>query len=147
MLLSDFFLIRGDVIGLSVTTHYMAYKRYAPTRNLVTTIKSSLWWLFVGIMLPSKIFNQIAILADFSSLWTPYENRPLRLTQPHRRGRLLFLCPETYQAVLLFETLPTYHFERVFPRLVASSPFSLTLSQSEGTMIAALLSIIFSGLS
>jgi hypothetical protein len=41
--------------------------------------------------------------------------------------------------------LPTYRFERVFPWLVAGSPFSPTLSQSEGTMIAVLLSIIFYG--
>jgi hypothetical protein len=46
----------------------------------------------------------------------------------------------------LFETLPTYHFERVFSRLVAGSPLSPTLSQSEGTLIAVLLSIIFYGI-
>jgi hypothetical protein len=123
-----FFLFGDDVVGLSVATRYGASKQYAPTHNLITTIESFLWWLFVKIMLPSKILNQIVVLADFSSLWTLYENCQLRLTQPHHWGRLLFYCPKNYQTVLLFETLPTYHFERVFSRLVVGSPFPPTLS-------------------
>jgi hypothetical protein len=108
-----FFLFRGDIIGLIIATRYGVFKPYAPTRNLITTIESSLWWFLVVITLPSKILNQFAFLVDFSSLWTPYENCQLCLTQPHHWERLLFHCPETYQVVLLFETLPTYHFERM----------------------------------
>jgi hypothetical protein len=59
---------------------------------------------------------------------------------------LLFKTLPTYQVALLFETLPTYRFEQVFPRLFADGPFSPTLSQGKGSMIAALLSIIFDGL-
>jgi hypothetical protein len=139
-----FSLFGGDAIGSSVVTHYGVSKCYAPSSNLVTIIESSLWW-FLVITLPSKILDQIAFLMNFSSLWTLYENRQLHFTQPHHWGRLLFHCPKTYQAILLFETLPTYHFERVFPRLFAGSPFSSTLSQSEGTMIAMLLSVVFDG--
>jgi hypothetical protein len=142
-----FLLFGGDVVGLSVAIPYGTSKRYAPTRNLITIIESCLWWHFVVITLLSKMLNQLAFLVVFSSLLTPYENRQLRLTQPHRWERLLFHCLKTYLTVLFFETLPTYHFERVFPRLFVGSPFSPTLSQSEGTMIALLLSIVFNGLS
>jgi hypothetical protein len=50
-----FFLFGGDVAGLSVAICYGDSKCYEPTHNLVTIIESFLWWLFIGIMLPSKI--------------------------------------------------------------------------------------------
>jgi hypothetical protein len=127
------FLFGGDVAGLSVAIRYRTSKCYEPTRNLVTIIESFLWWLFVGIMLSRKISNQMVILMDFSSLWTPYENRRLRSTQPNHWGRLLFHWLKTYQVILLFETLPTYHFVQVFSRLFDDSLFLPTFSQSEGT--------------
>jgi hypothetical protein len=37
-----FFLFGGDAIGLSVVIRYGASKCYAPTRNLIGTIKSPL---------------------------------------------------------------------------------------------------------
>jgi hypothetical protein len=64
-------LLGCDVVGLSVATHYGPFKCYAPTRNLITTIESSLWWFLVVIRFPSKILNQIALLTDFSSLLNP----------------------------------------------------------------------------
>jgi hypothetical protein len=99
-------LFWGDVVGLSVATHYGASKCYAPTHNLVTIIKSFLWLLLVRITLPSKISNHMAVWVDFFSLWTPYENHQLHLKQPHCWGRLLLHYLKTYQVVLLFETLP-----------------------------------------
>jgi hypothetical protein len=75
------------------------------------------------------MLNQLAILVVFSCLLTPYKNRQLRLMQSHHSGRLLFLCPKTYQIVLLFETLPLYHFEQVFSRLFVGGSFSPTLSK------------------
>jgi hypothetical protein len=69
------------------------------------------------------------------------------VTRPHHWGRLSYHYTETLQLVLLFETLPLHHFEQVFPRLFAGNPFSPTLSQSEGTVIAVLLLITFNGLS
>jgi hypothetical protein len=74
------------------------------------------------------------------------ENHQVCSAQPHCWGRLLFHGPKTYQDFPLFKTLPTYHFERVFPRLFVGSPFSPTLSQSEGAMLVVLLSIIVDGL-
>jgi hypothetical protein len=50
------------------------------------------------------------------------------VTRPHHWGKLLDHYTETLQVVLLFETLPLHRFERVIPRLFASSPFSPTLS-------------------
>jgi hypothetical protein len=41
-LVIGFFLFGGDAIGLSVATRYRAFKFYAPTCNLVTTIESPL---------------------------------------------------------------------------------------------------------
>jgi hypothetical protein len=35
------FLFRGNAAGLSIATHYAAFKIYSPTRNLITTIESS----------------------------------------------------------------------------------------------------------
>jgi hypothetical protein len=67
--------------------------------------------------------------------------------RPHRWGRLLDHYTETLQVVLLFGALPLHWFERVLLRLFAGSPFSSTLSQSQGTMIASLLSIVVNGLS
>jgi hypothetical protein len=63
-----FFLFGGDTIGLSVAIRYGSSKSYASTHNLVTTIESPLGGFLVVITLPSKNFNQIAILVDFSSL-------------------------------------------------------------------------------
>jgi hypothetical protein len=68
------------------------------------------------------------------------------VTGPRHWGRLLDHCAETLQVVLLFKILPLHHFEGVFPRLFAGSSFSPILSQSEGTVIAVLLSITFNGL-
>jgi hypothetical protein len=65
--------------------------------------------------------------------------------KPHRWGKFSDHYAKTLQVVILFETLPLHHFEQVFPRLFANSPLSPTLSQSEGTVIAALLSIAFNG--
>jgi hypothetical protein len=119
----QFFLFGGDAAGLSVAIPYGASKSDAPTRNLITTIESSCDGSLSRLCFWARILNQIAILTVFSSFWIPYENRQLRLTQSHRWGRLLFHCPETYRAVLLFETLPTGHFAWAFPRLAVSSPF------------------------
>jgi hypothetical protein len=119
----QFFLFRGDAAGLSVAIRYGASKRYAPTRNLITTNESSCDGSLPGLHFWARILNQITILTIFSSFWISYENRQLRLTQSRHWGRLLFHCPKTYQVVLLFKTLPTGHFAWVFPRLAASSPF------------------------
>jgi hypothetical protein len=67
--------------------------------------------------------------------------------KPHCWGILVDYYTETFQVVLLFETLSLHHFKQVFPRLFAGNPFSPTLSQSEGTVIAVLLSIVVNGLS
>jgi hypothetical protein len=85
---------------------------------------------FGGFLLPS------------TSVWE--SSTPLDVTASLRK--IIVSLPGTYQVILLFKTLPTYRFERVFPRLFVGIPFLPTLSQSEGTMIAALLSIIFDGL-
>jgi hypothetical protein len=61
-------LFGGDTDGLSVVIHYGASKIHAPTHNPVTIIQSFLWLLLVGILLVSNLLNQIAVLADFSSL-------------------------------------------------------------------------------
>jgi hypothetical protein len=61
----------------------------------------------------------------------------------HHWGRLSDHYTEILQVVFLFETLPLHRFERVFPRLFGGSPFSPTLSQSEGTVITVLQSITF----
>jgi hypothetical protein len=69
---------------------------------------------------------------DFFSLRTLNENHELRLTKPHLWGILLVQYPETLQAVLLFETLSIYHFDRVIPRLFPSIAHSCsTLSKTE----------------
>jgi hypothetical protein len=124
-------LFGGNVVGLSIATRYGTSKCYAPTRNRITIIKSFLWWLLIGIALLRKNLNQIDVLADFSSLWTSYENCQLRLTQPHHWGRLLFHCPKTLQVVLLFKTFLPYRFKQVFPWLAADSPSLPTLIEQE----------------
>jgi hypothetical protein len=126
-------LFRGDADGLSVAIRYGASKSRVPTHNLVTIIESFLWWPFVGILLLSKRLNQLAILVDSSSLWTPYENRQLHLTQPHRWGRLLFRCPKLIkpssclkpcQLVVLSKSfqgwLPIAHFHQPWARVKVS---------------------------
>jgi hypothetical protein len=77
------------------------------------------------ITLPSKILNQMAFLAVSLSLRTPIENHHLCSTRPHPWGNFCwFFTPKTFHAILLFETLPTYHLERAFPRLFAGiAPF------------------------
>jgi hypothetical protein len=122
-----------------VAPRYGVSKCYSPTHNLVTTIESSLWWLFVGI-------TQIAVLR----IYAPFERRMRIITSAWCTLIIeedCFIVPKIYQAILLFETLLTYRFERLFSRLFAGSPFSPTLSQSEVIVIAALLSIVFNGLS
>jgi hypothetical protein len=116
-------LLEGDVAGLSIAIHYRASKSDAPTRNLVTIIESSCDGSLSRLRFWARILNQIAILTVFSTFWILYESRQLCLKQSHHWGRLLFHCPETYQVVLSFETLPTGHFAWVFSRLAASSPF------------------------
>jgi hypothetical protein len=61
------FLFGGDVAGLSVVIRYGAFKSYAPTHNLITTVESPLWWFHDEITLSSKILNQIAFIAYFFS--------------------------------------------------------------------------------
>jgi hypothetical protein len=73
--------------------------------------------------------NQVVISADFSSLWTPYENHQLRLNLIVEE-EYCFITAKTYQIVLLFEILPLHRFERVFLRLFTGSAFSPTLSKS-----------------
>jgi hypothetical protein len=90
----QFFLFGGDAAELSVVIRYGASKRYASTRNLITTIESSCDGSLSGLLCWARILNQIAILTDFSSLWTPLENRQLCLMQPHHWGRLLFHFPK-----------------------------------------------------
>jgi hypothetical protein len=71
------------------------------------------------IMLSNKILNQIAFLVGSLSLQTSIENRHLCSMKPHAWGDFCrFFTPETVHVVLLFETLPTYHLERAFPRLL-----------------------------
>jgi hypothetical protein len=77
------FLFGGDAAGLSIATSYGAFKSYSPTRNLITTFESSCdgnCWDYAS----EQDLNQVVVLADFSSLWNPYENRQLRLMQPPR---------------------------------------------------------------
>jgi hypothetical protein len=85
-------LFGGDVVGLSAVTHYGTSKSYAPTRNLVTIIESFCDGSLSGLHFQAGIRNQMVVLAVFFTLLTLYENRQLRLMQPHRWGRLLFLA-------------------------------------------------------
>jgi hypothetical protein len=89
---------------------------------------------------PSCLFADFFFLDLRMSIVNPF------VTRPHHWERLSDHYAETLQVVLLFGTLPLHCFERVFPRSFAGSPFLPTLIQSEGTMIAALLSIVFDGL-
>jgi hypothetical protein len=139
-------LFGGDVAGLSVAIRYRASKSNAPTCNLVTTIEFSCDGFLSGLRFRAGFWTKLS----FWRISPPFEPR-LRIVNSAWHNLIVeedccFIAPKTYQVILLFETLATYHFERVFSRLVAGSPLSLTLSQSEGTLIAVLLSIIFDGL-
>jgi hypothetical protein len=141
-------LFRGDAFGLILATRYGAFKHYAPTHNLITTIKSSLWWFLIVITFPGKMLNQIALLANSFSLWPLNENRQLRLMKPHHWGRLLVHYHETLQVTLLFETLPSYRFERAITRLFDGMVrFCQSWARVKVPMIVVLLSITFKGLS
>jgi hypothetical protein len=88
------------------------------------------WWLFVRITLPSKIWTKWS----FWRISPPFEPR-MRIVNSFWCNLIVeeeccFIAVKTYQTVLLFKTLPLHHFEWVFPRLFAGSPFLSTLSKS-----------------
>jgi hypothetical protein len=55
------FLFRGDAAGLSVAIFYGAFKSYAPTRNLVTIIKSFLWWFLVELRFRARFWTKLPL--------------------------------------------------------------------------------------
>jgi hypothetical protein len=127
-----FFLFRGDVVLLSIATHYGACKRYSPTHNLVTTIESSLWWFIDGIMLPSKIWIKL----PFWWIPPPFEPR-MRIVNFTWRNLIVeedccFVAPKCIRVSSCSKPCQLIILTESFPRLVAGSPFSLTLSQREG---------------
>jgi hypothetical protein len=142
----QFFLFGGDAAGLSVAIRYGASKSDAPTYNLVTTIESSCDGFLSGFHFQAGFWTKLS----FWRISPPFEPR-LRIVNSAWHNLIVvedccFISPKTYQVILLFKTLPTYRFERVFSRLVAVAPLLPTLSQSEGIVIASLLSIIVNGL-
>jgi hypothetical protein len=123
------FLFRGDAARLSIATCYGASKSYSSTHNLITTIESSCDGSLSGLRFrarfePSDRFG--GFLLPLNPIWE--SSTPLDATSS--LGKTVVPCLKTYQDVLLFKTLPPHHFERVFPRLFAGSPFSPTLSLS-----------------
>jgi hypothetical protein len=114
----EFFLFRGDVVGLSIATRYGVFKCYAPTRNLITIIEFS----FVMALYRDYVFEQDfepnCCFGGFILLLTLDEKRQLHLMKPHCWGRLPYHYIETLQVTLLFENLLSHHFERSLPRLL-----------------------------
>jgi hypothetical protein len=85
------------------------------------------WWHFVWITFLSWILNQIVVLADFSSLWTLFENRQLCLTQPHSWGRLLFHCPKNLLGHPLVQSLANLSFRASLSKVGCRLPIIANL--------------------
>jgi hypothetical protein len=105
------FLFGGDVAGLSIAICYGASKCYEPTHNLVITIESHLWWLFVRITLPSKLSNQIAVLVDFSSLLNPVRESSTPLDATSSLRKIVFSLPQNLSGRPLVRNLANLLFQ------------------------------------
>jgi hypothetical protein len=100
-------------------TSYGASKISAPIHN-ITTYPRNLFVMvpYLVITFPSTTLNQVDFLVDlFSFELCTRIVTPVWLNLISRE-----ICwvhyPKTFQAILLFETLPTYRLERAFPRLL-----------------------------
>jgi hypothetical protein len=105
----------------------------------------------MGLRFRARFQSKLPFWADFSSLWPPNENHQLRLMKPYRWGRLLVHYLKTFLEILLFETLPSYLFERAISRLLVgrahlcqpSARVNVSVALLKVLVIAMLLSIAF----
>jgi hypothetical protein len=125
-------LLGGVIVGLSVATRYGDSKINAPISNLTS------YHRILCVMVPScdhaseRDLEPSCLMADFLSLWPPYENSHLHSTKPHLWINFVGSLPWNLSCHPLVWNLVNLSLWASLSKVVCQySTFLPTLSQSE----------------